>query len=313
MGEEEEALMSREESLVEEVGFLYRKIREQETLQPSEAVNALFSQLVSVCVQAGGGWIDMKGLGQEGQKMREHLIQLCGQAEGLLEAHWSKELGSMAAPLQQLALFPYYGNYRKLALLEYELLSRAWEPEPLRPARMAFLGSGPLPLTSLVLAMHHLPTTQFDNFDVDPIANLLAGRLLLSSPAHPALSLDRMAFHTCDVNHLTHQLAAYQVVFLAALVGLDTTSKRRIIAHLAKHMSPGAFLVVRSAHGARAFLYPIVDPLILQSSGFDVLSVFHPSDEVVNSIIIARLKERSSSEDDVDDEDHDSYEDDVVD
>lgn len=44
--------------------------------------------------------------------------------------------------------------------------------------------------------------------------------------------------------------------------------------------------MLRSAHGARAFLYPVVEPCDLR--GFEVLSVFHPTDEVINSVVIAR-------------------------
>lgn len=78
------------------------------------------------------------------------------------------------------------------------------------------------------------------------------------------------------------------MVFLAALVGIGEEEKKDIVEHLARHMAPGALLVVRSAHGARAFLYPVVDSEDLK--GFDVLSVCHPSDEVINSVIVARTK-----------------------
>jgi nicotianamine synthase len=46
--------------------------------------------------------------------------------------------------------------------------------------------------------------------------------------------------------------------------------------------------VVRSAHGARGFLYPVVDPEEIRRGGFDVLAVHHPEGEVINSVIIAR-------------------------
>lgn len=69
-------------------------------------------------------------------------------------------------------------------------------------------------------------------------------------------------------------------------MGMDKEEKVEVIAHLAKHMAPGAILMLRSAHGARAFLYPVVEPCDLM--GFEVLSVFHPSDEVINSVVVAR-------------------------
>ena len=69
-------------------------------------------------------------------------------------------------------------------------------------------------------------------------------------------------------------------------MGLDRQEKIRVIQHLAKNMAPGSTLMIRSAHGARAFLYPIVDPDDV--CGFEVLLVFHPIDEVINSVVIAR-------------------------
>lgn len=76
------------------------------------------------------------------------------------------------------------------------------------------------------------------------------------------------------------------MVFLAALVGIGREEKARVVAHLAASMAPGAALVVRSAHGARGFLYPVVEMEDLE--GFEVLAVHHPDDEVINSVIIAR-------------------------
>jgi len=117
---------------------------------------------------------------------------------------------------------------------------------------------------------------------MDPSANSNAMRLVSSDPD---LS-KRMFFHTNDILEVSTALKEYEVVYLAALVGMDKEGKNRIIDHLGKHMNPGALLMLRSAHGARAFLYPVVEPCDLR--GFEVLSVFHPSDEVVNSVVIAR-------------------------
>ncbi|GJS59478.1 nicotianamine synthase, S-adenosyl-L-methionine-dependent methyltransferase [Tanacetum coccineum] len=85
---------------------------------------------------------------------------------------------------------------------------------------------------------------------------------------------------------VTDKLKDYDVIFLAALVGMNIDDKNKVIQHLAKYMAPGAILMLRSAHGARAFLYPVVDPNVLD--GFNVLSIFHPDDDVINSVVISR-------------------------
>ncbi|CAO2832541.1 unnamed protein product [Amaranthus hypochondriacus] len=271
-------MVCQEEPLVNQISELYEKISNLESLKPSQDVNMLFTQLVHTCMPPNP--IDVTKLPNQIQEIRSNLISLCGEAEGLLEKHYSSILVSYDNPIDHFDIFPYYSNYLKLSLLEYNILT---QHSTHAPKRVAFVGSGPLPLTSIVLALNHLRETQFDNYDNDPSANEMAARLV---EPDPDLSV-RMKFHTKDVMSVgKEELKEYDVVFLAALVGMNTEDKIKIIHHLSKNMAQGTTLMVRSAHGARAFLYPIVNPEDL--CGFEVLSVFHPMDEVINSIVIAR-------------------------
>lgn len=270
-------MVCQQEILTQKVTELYEKISSLDSLHPSEDVNTLFTQLVLTCIPPCP--IDITKLPKRTQEIRSNLIRLCGEAEGLLESHFSTILGSYDHPLDHLNLFPYYSNYLKLSHLEFTILTQNCTHVP---NRIAFVGSGPLPLTSIVLATHHLKTTAFHNFDLDPSANSKAFRLVLSDSD---LSR-RMFFHTANILSVTNNLKDYDVVFLAALVGMDNEEKIQVIDHLGKYMAPGAYLMLRSANWARAFLYPVVDPSDLR--GFEVLSVFHPTDEVINSVIIAR-------------------------
>lgn len=257
---------------------MYEKIASLESLKPSQDVNMLFTQLVLTCIPPNP--IDVSKLCQGVQEIRSKLIRLCGEAEGLLENHFSTILGSYENPIDHLNIFPYYSNYLKLSKLEYTILNQHFTHVP---SKIAFVGSGPLPLTSIVLASNHLTTTSFHNYDIDHSANSKALALVSSDPD---LS-KRMVFQTTDILDVTTALKDYEVVFLAALVGMDKKEKLKIIDHLAKYMAPGATLMLRSAHGARAFLYPVIDPCD-DLRGFEVLSVFHPTDEVINSVVIAR-------------------------
>lgn len=267
-------------ALVQKIAGLHAAIAKLPSLSPSADVDALFTDLVTACVPPSP--VDVTKLGPEAQKMREELIRLCSDAEGKLEAHYSDMLAAFDNPLDHLGRFPYYSNYINLSKLEYELLAR-YVPG-IAPTRVAFVGSGPLPFSSLVLAARHLPNTLFDNYDRCGAANERARKLVRADKDVGA----RMSFHTADVANLTQELGAYDVVFLAALVGMAAEEKAKVIAHLGTHMADGTALVVRSAHGARGFLYPIVDPEDIRQGGFDVLAVYHPDDEVVNSVIIAR-------------------------
>jgi nicotianamine synthase len=267
----------KEDLLIEEVCKLYDQISSLDTLKPCKNVNTLFTKLVLTCMPPSP--IDVTKLTTKVQEIRSKLIRLCGEAEGHLESHYSTIIASYNNPLNNLNIFPYYSNYLKLSLLEFNILTKHSTNVP---KKIAFIGSGPLPLTSIVLATNHLKNTIFHNYDIDPLANSKASCLISSDPD---LS-KRMVFHTNDIMDVSNALKEYEVVYLAALVGMNVEEKNRIIDHLAKYMAPGALLMLRSAHGARAFLYPIVDTNDLR--GFEVLSVFHPTDEVINSVVIAR-------------------------
>ncbi|XP_010549461.1 PREDICTED: nicotianamine synthase 3-like [Tarenaya hassleriana] len=269
-----------DDHLVTKICNLYDQISKLDSLKPSENVDTLFKELVSTCIPPNPN-IDVTKMCDKVQEIRSNLIKICGEAEGYLENHFCSILTSFDDnPLHHLDVFPYYTNYLKLSKLEFDLLTQ--HSDCSAPKTVAFVGSGPLPLTSIVLAKFHLKDTVFHNFDVDPCANSLASRLVSSDPD---LS-QRMFFHTTDVMDVTESLKDFDVVFLAALVGMDKSEKVKVIEHLQKHMAPGAVLMLRSAHGARAFLYPIVEPCDLK--GFEVLSIYHPTDEVINSVVISR-------------------------
>ncbi|MCO5546819.1 hypothetical protein L7F22_000255 [Adiantum nelumboides] len=300
------------EDLVERAMELHAQIAALDDLRPSERVNTLFSALVELCLHPCAVDLDKELSGEE-QAARKELIKLCGEAEGLLEHHWSAVLGAFSQPHVHLHLFPYYRNYVKLAHAEFRELcaaaSTAMAPK-LAPAspptvgkfpgcmspagacacatftRVAFVGSGPMPLTSIVLALNHMPWATFHNFDLDAGANDKARALVRH---HPDLA-SRMVFFTRNIKKVKLKMADYDLVFLAALVGMDRASKTDFLHHLARYMRPGATLVVRSAHSGRAFLYPIVHNNMLLEAGFEVLSEFHPTDEVVNSVIVARKR-----------------------
>lgn len=273
--------LNEEANLVDTICEIYDKISMLETLKPSKEVDTLFTQLVLTCIPPSS--INIATLPENIQETRSRLIKLCGEAEGHLEAHFSTLLASFPNPLHHLEVFPYYSNYIKLSRLEFDILNQHYSKEPnVLPKSIAFVGSGPLPLTSIVLASNHLKNTYFHNYDIDQSANAMASKLV--SP-DPDLS-QRMFFHSTDIMEVTEDLKEYDVVFLAALVGMDINDKVKVIQHLEKNMAPGAILMLRSAHGARAFLYPVVEPEDLQ--GFQVLSIFHPHDEVINSVVIAR-------------------------
>ncbi|KAJ1434277.1 S-adenosyl-L-methionine-dependent methyltransferase [Sesbania bispinosa] len=265
------------ELLIAQIMQLHATISKLESLRPSKQVNSLLTHLVKLCTLPSS--IDIESLPQEVKIMRESLIDLCGRAEGLLELEFSTFIGHTPNPMNNLTLFPYYGNYVKLANMENKILK---ENGVVHPKKVAFVGSGPMPLTSIIMAIHHMDTTHFDNFDIDEKANEVARKIVASDAALEK----RMKFETQDIMEVRERLGQYDCIFLAALVGMSREAKLKILGHIRKYMKEGGFLVVRSAKGARAFLYPVVEEHDLVN--FEVLTIFHPTNDVINSVVLLR-------------------------
>ncbi|KAJ8426610.1 hypothetical protein Cgig2_011829 [Carnegiea gigantea] len=225
-----------EEQVLKQVIELYEKILSLGSLKPSKDLNKLFTQLVLVCLAPSE--IDVTKLAPKFQEMRSKLLGLRAEAEGHLETHYSTIIGNCYdEPLNYLHICPYFDRYIKRCFLEYNILTKYSTQVP---RRVAMIGSGPLPLTSIILALRHLPATQFDNYDLDPAANEMAARLVESDSNLSS----RMHFHTKNVMSIgKDELQEYDVVFLAALVGLERQEKIQVIQHLAQNMAPGSDLL----------------------------------------------------------------------
>jgi nicotianamine synthase len=263
------------ELLISQIMQIHATISKLESLRPSKQVNTLFTHLVKLCIPPSS--IDIETLPQEVKTMRESLIKLCGKAEGLLELEFSTFISLTPNPMKNLTLFPYYGNYIKLANYENKILK---ENGVVNAKKVAFIGSGPMPLSSIILATHHMESTQFDNFDIDENANEVASKIVASDKALEK----RMKFVTQDIMEVKEKLGQYDCIFLAALVGMSRGEKMKVLGHIRKYMKEGGVLLVRSAKGSRAFLYPIVDENDVMD--FEVLTIFHPTDDVINSVVL---------------------------
>jgi nicotianamine synthase len=167
-----------------------------------------------------------------------------------------------------LSTFPYHQNYIDLFRLECSILEsflpvHAPETRP-SPSKIAFIGSGPLPFTSFCV-LDRYPNAIVHNVDRDTSALHISERL-----AKKLGYGGKMSFACEDVSLKQNDAVAngeghaektnwkeYQVVFLAALVGMDTSAKLAILTSLAAKLEPGTLVVARSARGLRTLLYPV--------------------------------------------------------
>lgn len=135
------------------------------------------------------------------------------------------------------------------------------------PQKIAFVGSGPLPLTPLCLLKALKGDTLFGsvpskgypqvpmitNIDRDETAVATASILI----SKLGISTDEME-HRCEsAASASQNLNSCDVVYLAALVGVTQLEKEQIALSIAARMRPGALLVIRSSWGLRRCLYPV--------------------------------------------------------
>lgn len=182
--------------------------------------------------------------------VRERLQALCAEGEARLEAHWARRVlegGPSSAGWRELEAFPYFVSYERLARLEFAALDvAAPRVSGAGPRRALFVGSGPLPLTAILLAARY--GLEITNLDLNPDAALLGGRLA----AHLGLG-SLLEFVAADVL-VYPDIEHVDVVFVAALVGRHRVEKRAILRRITRHVRPQATVVIRSAHRMRTLL-----------------------------------------------------------
>lgn len=263
------------------------------TLQPGPEVDALFERLVSLVVTTPLDRAQAVLADPTLRAVRPRLLELCAQGEQRLELAWADRIAASPTPHGELARFPYLDNYRQLSRMEVDLLASAAD----RPVRsVAFVGCGPLPLSALLLADQlDVPV---DCLDRDPTALAAAERVAHRLDGDPDVGAvaervaGRVGCRTLrfrQVDAMDADLSAYDVVVLAALVGTTPTGKSTILRRMARGMAPGALLLARSARGLRTLLYPAID--LRNVTGFDLLTVVHPVDDVINSALVARVQD----------------------
>lgn len=152
----------------------YSALASQEDLSPNNpCVNRGLGALVATLQQwqaegFGADLIEEPAL----QEVARGLPLICGKAECEMEKWWSRRILESVCPgVQALDAFWYLENYRELCRAEHDLLDRP------RTGHFAFLGSGALPMTAILLAQDH-PDIEVDCIDYDGEACELAERVI---------------------------------------------------------------------------------------------------------------------------------------
>jgi nicotianamine synthase len=122
--------------------------------------------------------------------------------------------------------------------------------------KFAFIGSGPLPLTSLCLVSSiYSNLAEISVLNIDSSAHAISlSKTLCSQLGEYARG---MSFLCSDASAPSLDLSGFDVVYLAALVGTTQAQKEKVLQNVVRKMRPGALLVVRSADRLRGLMYPV--------------------------------------------------------
>ncbi|KAK3681381.1 Nicotianamine synthase [Podospora appendiculata] len=275
-------------------------------LNPGDSINKLLGNLVSVCSEIHDqATVDKVLESARVKAVLPSLRKICAKSESCLESHWARKIVQGNGPEQVISLlrnFPYYENYEELARLELCAILSATKSAP---KKIAFIGSGPLPLTSLCLLralknvalVNEMSSPTRETFE-EPEATVLnidcdKEAIHISTGLIKALGIpgEGMEFSCADATSPGLGLKEFDVVYVAALVGVSQVEKEEILKNVALKMRKGALMVVRSAWGLRTCLYPEVDittQKLLQC--LEPCVVVHPMGQVVNSVIVAKVR-----------------------
>ena len=244
---------------------IYRQVTTLADYAPSPAVDSLFSALVSKAIDPFGDEMLSK-------KQCGCLQKICAHAEYEMEKYWAQEI---IAGNKTLNDFPYYGNYTDLTRLEWNALNSCADHTD---HRVLFVGSGPLPMTAIILALNHgVHSTLIDN---DPVAVALSQTLLQT------LNLQHMIDVVCAEGSLFDTYEDFNVIFVAALAGSDASQKEKIFEYIQKKTSTHCHIIARSSWGKRKMLYPPLPKKVYRL--FKPLIEISPYNEIVNSVVILK-------------------------
>ncbi len=274
-------------ALCDTVIRLHEGLSRLANLVPASDADAIFHELVRVCIDAGNEAAASVLADARIRRLRPDLLRLCSEGESLLEAAWARRVGEAGDPPAELDRFPYLENYRRLSRLELHTLAGAGHV-PLAAHRVCFLGGGPLPVSGLLMRQQLGVTV--DVVEKEPLAADLARRLLGRLAPGPGLRV--VEADAASAEDMAQLVPGCDVVVMAALVGPTRDEKREVLRAVGRAMDPGAYLVARSAHGLRSLLYPVVEPGDVEAAGCVPHVLVHPlsDSDVINSVLVARRR-----------------------
>jgi len=248
------------------INKLYNQIVSLDNYRPSPKVNYLFTELVAQVLK-----INKSPNLSIVKKIK--LQEICAQAEYELEKYWAEKIINSENSVKTFAEFPYLNNYEKLTKIEwFSLLSCTRH----KRHRVIFTGGGPLPMTAIILAQRY--QVKLTVIDIDRQACDLARQVIEKFNL-----ADKIRIMCSDASEFKYY-SSFNVIFVAALAGVNTQAKKVILEKIKKDAKLDTHILARSSWGMREILYQPLDRELYRI--FKPELEIKPLNDVINSLVI---------------------------
>jgi nicotianamine synthase len=204
--------------------------------------------------------------------------EIQSEAESLLEKDWANAVINSSTPQETMENFPYYQGYNLLVKNEVIAIQSVLSE---RLKALIFIGSGPLPISAILLAQKYNYHVVCIDSDIEAIK--LASQVVQKLGLKTSVSFLHM--NAFNLEKLPQDM---QCVYVAALVGITSAEKQSVFQELAKQMNSNQVVCVRSSENLKALHYLPVDPDDMKP--FIIRKKSYPPAPVVNHSLIASLR-----------------------
>ncbi|RKF83109.1 Nicotianamine synthase [Golovinomyces cichoracearum] len=289
--------------LIRKVLYIFSQLAARDDLKPCDEVNELYSSLVSICTQPVSEEFS-KAIQEDPEIIRilHRLREICSEIEFHAESHWSVKAAGTDESTEQgqnydsIILTEVYERIQNIPNLDVNSslvnteLTAMRKVEQKQIKKIAIIGSGPLPLTGLgLIGIFSEEPTNIQTMNIDRDSDAIeVSKKLCKRLGSKAKGMDFL----CAQAGSDLDLAEYDAVYLAILVGSTQQEKEILLKNVASKMRPGAMLIIRGATKLRSLMYSVFDPTTDSVSEIlDVELVVYPRDHyIVDSVIIGRVK-----------------------
>ena len=192
-----------------------------------------------------------------------------------LELGWALQAINSKNPRYELQSYTHYTRNKALADSDIEMIRSALDGRI--AGSILFVGCGPFPISAIIMA-------RYFNVRIDCIDSNREACQFAVKVAQKVGMIECLNISCCDVIQ-KRDLAKYDVIVIAALVGISMPLKSSIIRHVLAQMKSGSGLLARTATGLRRLFYAEIRER--QLSRFVVCHNASTENDVLASSLIA--------------------------